>query len=428
MNRIRPLLSLAAFVLALALAPYDAHAAGIAEIVTRALDHDPRLSAAAAAVDQADAGVDAARAGYRPRVAVTASAGRADVDAQAPFPPSGDRSPASAALQVSQPLYTFGRTAGAVSAAVAELDAQRAAEEATRQQLIFDSARAYLDILRDRGEAELNRSNLEVLTELAAHVRAQQAVGQLTATDVAQAQSRRAAAEAALRLAEARLASSRAGLRRLLGEQPPALDQDWPLPPVPATLGEAQSLADAHPTLRAAAARSEAAAAHRDAARAARRPLLSLQARAAHDYDSQFIPGSVDTWSMLLQVDVPLYEGGRLGAQARGAGALRERALAELADARAAVHETVERAWEQLQAATAVLDTVAAQIDAASLALKGVRAEAEVGQRTTLDVLDAERELLAARVAELRARRDRSVAALALRGAIGDLAVDDLRK
>jgi outer membrane protein len=314
-----------------------------------------------------------------------------------------------------------------VSAAVAELDAQRAAEEATRQQLILDSARAYLDILRDRGETELNRSNLGVLTELAAHVRAQQAVGQLTATDVAQAQSRRAAADAELRLAEARLASSRAGLRRLLGGQPPQLDEAWPLATVPATLSEALSLADSNPTLRAAAARAEAAAANRDAARAARWPLLSLQARAAHDYDSQFIPGSVDTWSMLLQVDVPLYEGGRLGAQARAAGAARERALAELADARAAVYETVERAWQRLQAATAVLDTVEAQIRAASLALDGVRAEAEVGQRTTLDVLDAERELLAARVAQLRARRDRSVAGLALKGAIGNLAVDDLK-
>lgn len=406
---------------ALLLLPLGAQALSLPEAAALALRNDPRIRAAGAEVDAAQAGVEQARAGYRPSLGLAADIGRSDFQVDAPFPPSGTRSPNSAGAQLTQLLYAGGRLDAQVAAASSTAEGADSRQDVTRQQVLLAAVNAYLAVARDRVVIGLNESNLRALTTAGGDTRKRFDAGEATRTDVSQAQARVAGAQAELAGARATLRASSASFERVVGVAPVLLAEPAVEPPVPATLAEALQQAQRSPLVREAQAQLRAAQAGVGVARAAGRPQLFIDAQANTADNTDFGYERIDRWSALVKLQVPIYQGGRLRAGVQEAEAREAQAAALADDTARAIDESVIQAWETLQAARERVPSFEAQAQAAELALDGVRKELEVGTRTTLDLLDAERELLSAQVSLINSRRDRAAAAYRLLAVSGQL-------
>ncbi|HSW15360.1 MAG TPA: TolC family outer membrane protein [Solimonas sp.] len=405
----------------LLLLPLAAQALSLPEAAQLALRNDPRIRAASADVGAAQAAVEQARAGYQPSVSVAADVGRADFQVDSPFPPSGTRTPNSIGAQLTQPLYAGGRIDAQVDAAGFAAEGAGSRDAATRQQVLLAAINAYLSVSRDRAVIGLNQSNLRALDAAGSDTRKRFDAGEATRTDVSQAQARVAGAQAELAGARAALRSSTASFERVVGVAPEALAETAVEPPLPATLDTALQQAQTSPLLREAQAQQRAAQAGIGLARAAGRPQLFIDAQANTADNTDFGYERIDRWSALLKLQLPLYQGGAVSAAVHEAEAREVQAAALAEDTAQAIEESVIQAWESLQAARERVPAFEAQAQAAELALDGVRKELEVGSRTTLDLLDAERELLSAQVSLINSRRDRSAAAYRLLAVTGQL-------
>lgn len=413
--------------LSLLLLPAAAQALSLPEAAQLALRSDPRLLAAAAEVQAAAAGVDQARAAYRPSVGVAAEIGRSDFQVDAPFPESGLRTPNAVAAQLVQPLYAGGRLDAQLESAASAAAGAGARESGTRQQILLAAINAYLTVQRDRAVIELNEANLRTLDTAAGDTRKRFDAGESTRTDVSQAEARLAEARAGVVAARAALRSSAAAFERVIGVAPETLDEVRADPPLPSTLTAALRQAKAAPALREAALQLQQAQAGVDVARAGHRPEVKLDAQVGTRDNTEFGYERIDTWSALLKLSLPIYEGGGVDARVGEARAREAQARALAQDTERAVTEAVIQSWETLQAAQERVPAYEAQVQAAQLALDGVRKELDVGSRTTLDLLDAERELLAAQVNLTTSRRDRAVAAYRLLAAVGELKPEAVR-
>ncbi len=298
----------------------------------------------------------------------------------------------------------------------------------TEQQVLLDAATAYMNLIRDQAILDLNRRNVEVLTEQLKQTRDRFNVGEVTRTDVAQAESRLAAGRSQLLQAQSTYITSQANYRRVIGVDPGRLNPGTPVDRLsPATLpraitqGETQS-----PSVLAAMYGVDVAELAVKISEAALYPNLGLTAAYTQNY--QTIPQELRTTnvSILGQLTVPLYQGGAeysairqnketLGQQRLNLDVNRDQARA-----------TVVQSWGQLDAAKAQIEATTAQVNASEIALNGVREEARVGQRTTLDVLNAQQELVNARVALVTAQHDRVVASYTLLAAVGELSMQRL--
>lgn len=402
----------------------DAAAISLHEAAALALQRDPRLTAAHRATDGSAADVEVARAGLRPSVSAQVIGGRSRLYTDAPFPVAGPRNPLSWGLVATQPLYSGGRLSAQIDDARSRLEAARETETATEQQLLFAAAGAWLDVKRDRAVIGLNEGNAETLAQALADTRKRFAAGEATKTDVAQAEARLAEARAALERARATAAVSAAAFERVVGAPPDDLPGDWPRPTVPATLAEAQALATATPAVRAADADARAARARIVAARAGHLPTLSLEGEANDADDSTFTYDRQTYWSVQLKASVPIYAGGAVDARVSAARAGAAAADASADDTRRAAQEAIAQAWALYRAADQVIAAYDAEVTASELALDSVKRERDAGTRTTLDLLDAQRDLLAATVNLAGSQHDRSLAALQLLGATGQLRLD----
>jgi len=411
-------LSIAALLL---LAPLGAQALTLPEAAALALRNDPRVRAAAADSGAAQAGIEEARAGYRPTIGLAGDIGRSDFQVDSPFPPSGTRSPNSAGVQLTQPLYKGGAIDAQYAAATATAEGSGERETATRQQVLLVAIEAYLSVVRDRVVIALNEANLHALDTAGGDTRKRFDAGEATRTDVSQSAARVAGAQAELAGARAALRASTASFRRVVGAEPGALAEPAVEPPLPATLAEALQQAQAAPLLREARAQQRAAQAGIDAARASGMPQLFFDAQANTADNTDFGYERIDRWSALLKLQVPLYQGGAVRARMQEARSRETQAASLAEDAARAIDEAAIQSWEALQAARERVPAFEAQVQAAELALDGVRKELDVGSRTTLDLLDAERELLSAQVSLTNSRRDRTAAAYRLLAAIGRL-------
>jgi len=412
-------LSIAA--LLLLLAPLGAQALTLPEAAALALRNDPRVRAAAADSGAAQAGIEQARAGYRPTIGLAGDIGRSDFQVDSPFPPSGQRSPNSAGVQLTQPLYKGGAIDAQYAAAAASAEGSGERETATRQQVLLAAIEAYLSVVRDRVVIALNEANLHALDTAGGDTRKRFDAGEATRTDVSQSAARVAGAQAELAGARAALRASTASFRRVVGAEPGDLAEPAVEPPLPATLAEALQQAQAAPLLREARAQQRAAQAGIDAARASGMPQLSFDAQANTADNTDFGYERIDRWSALLKLQLPLYQGGAVRARMQEARSRETQAASLAEDAARAIDEAAIQSWEALQAARERVPAFEAQVQAAELALDGVRKELDVGTRTTLDLLDAERELLSAQVSLTNSRRDRTAAAYRLLAAIGRL-------
>ena len=404
----------------------------LTEAWVQAYRYNPALTAQRAKLRATDEGVPQALSGWRPTVQFSGSIGQATVSAQPTISGTGSQheflEPRTLDLNVTQPVFTSGRTAALVRQAEHSVLAQRAQTVATEEQTLFSVAQAYLDVVRDQAVLDLNINNVQVLRRQLEAVNDQFRVGQVTRTDVAQAESRLALATADRQQAEGNLQSSRAAYVRVVGHPPAKLDAPKERPALPATLQEATSLAAGNnPNVTLA---DYTAKAGEDAVRATR-GLLGPQLSVVGDLNRQIetvANGREATEaSVIARVTMPLYEAGSVYAQTRAAKQTVSQLRDQLADTRNAAVQAAARDWEQIQALRQRVVSLNSTIRAAEIALEGVRQEAQVGSRTVLDVLNAEQELLTDRVNLVTAQHDLAVIEFDLAQQIGRLTAAQLK-
>ena len=421
MGNVRPFF--AAAVLALC-APAAAAADSLLEAVAKAYLTNPGLEAQRARLRAADEGVAQAGAGGRPNISAAVSAGINDTSNSAVPGREETRIPGSVQLTASQPLYRGGRTEASVRGADHLVEAERAGLLATEQSVFLNVGTTYVAVVRDQAVIELNVNNEKVLQRQLEATRDRFEVGEVTRTDVSQAQARLARTRAERTAAEGMLAISRAAYERLVGEAPGTLSQPEPLRNIPATLDAAVAAAENNPQV--ARARSLERAAGYDVAvlEGELLPSVNLVGTGAYRLNGTTSGSRVTEASLTARLTVPLYSSGSVRARLRAAKQTAVRRRFEVEDQRRTAVEQATRAWATLESARVRLRSLAAEIDASEIALEGVRQEALVGTRTVLDVLDAEQELLDAKVQLVRTQRNVAVASYQLAEAAGLLTVE----
>jgi outer membrane protein len=399
------------------------------EALALAYTNNPTLQAARAQLRAVDENVPQALAGWRPTVQMGGSVGTVDAETQLRrgVPNSTNRDPTTLNASVTQPLYRGGRTVSSTSRAENQVLAQRARLLVAEQQVLLDAVNAYVAVIRDQEEVRLNTNNEQVLMRQLQATNERFRVGEITRTDVAQAESRLAGARAARSDAEGRLQNSRAAFTRVVGQAPERLTPPQPLRQPVANARDAGSLASQNNPGVVAALFDEAAARDLiDVQFSALMPQASVTAQTFRNDFSTDQTRRVTGNQVTANVTVPIFQGGAEHAAVRQARQTAQQARQVVEEQRRTATQQATQAFENLTALRAQADANRAQIRAAEIALDGVQREAVVGSRTTLDVLNAEQELLNARVALVRALANVITASHNLAAAVGRMTARDL--
>ena len=416
---------LAAFLGSVALLSVPANAETLAEAFAAAYASNPVLSTARANLRATDETVSIARSGMRPQVSATVTGTVTDTSINGT--PSGQTSETgSASLNASQILYDGGRTYNNTEGAIADVNAARSRLTSTEQNVLLAVVTSFSDVRRDQQFVSLANNNIRLITEQLRAARDRFDVGEVTRTDVSQAEARLAQAQADLAAREGALARSIQSYRRVVGQFPGDLASPPPLPPLPGGLQDAVQLAmDSHPEILAARFDEESARSDIASAQGALLPTVTLSGSLTYSEGGPNISNGQTSASIQAQVNVPLYQGGAAYAGIRQTQALQGAAMSAIHDVTRQIRETVENAWSDLTVARSSIRAGRQQVRAAQLAFEGVREEAKLGARTTIDVLDAEQVLLDARSDLVASLRDEYVAGYNLISAIGALTVAD---
>jgi outer membrane protein len=392
--------------------------------LAQAYRSNPQLNAERARVRAIDETVPQALSGYRPTITVTA-----DVDAQyfrqesTAGTTEGLTYPRGYGLTATQTLFNGLRTANRTRAAEGQVFAGREGLRVIEQQVLLDGATQYMNVLRDSAILELNRRNVEVLEEQLRQTRDRFNVGEVTRTDVAQSEARLAASRSAALTAESNLVTSKAAFRRVIGVEPGRLAAGMPvdrLSPTSLPVAVARGIAE-HPQITAAMYGVDVQLLQVKIAEGALYPTLTLQANVQDRFATSPAVTRQTSAAAVAQLSIPIYQGGQEYSLIRQSKETLGQQRLNLELQRDQVRATVVQAWGQLAAAKAQIQAAQVQVSAAEIALNGVREEARVGQRTTLDVLNAQQELVNARVTLVTAQRDRVVASYTLLAATGRL-------
>lgn len=406
-----------------------ASAQTLEEALAAAYSNNPSLAAARAALRATDEQVPQALSGWRPTVTVNGSIGSSAIRSPSSSGTNKGqhRDPRSVDITVEQPLYQGGRTGAATLRAENTVEAARARLSKTEQAVMLDAITAFMNVVRDQAVLELRVNNEQVLRRQLQATEDRFQVGEVTRTDVYQAEARVAGATADRIQAEGDLEVSRAQYRNIVGEAPGRL-QAPPVPadvPVDANAAVGQALAS-NPGVIAAGFDERASAAGVNEVRGELLPSVTLSGTAEKDYDSAGEHTRLTTYEARLSVSVPLYQAGAVYSRLRGARQTVVEDRQKLEAERRAAIEAVTREWETLVTARAAIEAFRSQVTANEIALDGVRREAAVGSRTILDVLNAEQELLDSRVNLVGAQRDQIVAIYGVKSASGALTASAL--
>ncbi len=403
------------------------------EALAAAYSNNPTLLAARAQLRVTDENVPQALANWRPQVSIGSNVGWTNSQNRLSGPSRSvtvnetDRTINGNTLTISQPVFRGGRTVAGTRRAENQVLASRARLFFAEQDVLLRSVEAYVNVIRDQELLALNINNEQVLTEQLRATNERFRVGEITRTDVAQAESRLAQASFARSRAEGDLQNSRATFRQRIGAVPERLVAPQPLRPPVRNAQEAMQLAAANNPLVVEALFNEAAARDFiDVQMGALLPTLSVQGQAFRNANTT-VDGLLQQGTQAtLNLSVPIYQGGAEYSQVRQArqDAIRLRAVVD--DTRRTAVQTATQSWEQFQTARAQVESARAQIRAAAIALDGVQREAIVGSRTTLDVLNAEQELLNARTSLVQALATLVLNSYAVASAVGRLTAQDL--
>jgi len=416
----------------------QARADTLEQALTYAYVNNPQINSQRAVVRATDEGVPTALAGYRPRVTVTANAGTQSLSttireigsttpigaAASYFTQSGVNAPRGVGATVTQNVLNGFQTANRTKLAESQVLAARETLRNIEQTVLVNAATAYMNLLRDGGVLELQRSNLEVLTEQLRQTKARLESGNVTATDVSQAEARLNVGRTQLFTAEANYASSRAVYRQVIGLDPGRLAPAAPVDRfVPNTLPAAMAAGIAQSPLVITAQHNVDIAIHQvKVAEGALYPTLSVQGSVQQSYEQTLTQIRSFDGQLVAQYQAPLYQGGAEYAAIRQAKETQGQKQLDLNVARDQARVAVAQSWAQLEASKQAIESSKNQVKAAEAALNGVREEARLGQRTTLDVLNAQQELVNARIALVVAQRDRLVNSYTLLASTGRLA------
>ncbi|MBL4613907.1 MAG: TolC family outer membrane protein [Magnetovibrio sp.] len=413
--------------LTLGVAALPVHADTLMDALAKAYASNPTLQSARATLRATDEGVSQAISGWRPSLSATATSGLKQNETSADPGNKIDTKPKTLTLSVSQSLYAGGQTIAEIGSAENTVRAQRARLLSTEQTVLLNAAKAYLNVQRDQAVVKLNAQNEVVLSSQLEATQDRFNVGEITRTDVHQAQSRLAGATADRIQAEGNLKSSRANYANLIGEAPGTLETPRLALPLPTTLGDALSLAeDTNPTVMAAVFDGKAARDDVSSTRGLLLPSVDLSGSASRSLDTSSKGYWANAYEAKVTLSVPLYQSGSVYSKLRQARQTASASRLSADQVKRDAAEQVRTAWETLVATKARIEAINTQVRASETALEGVQREASVGSRTVLDVLDSEQELLDARVNLVKSQRDETVAALTLLSSIGNLTAPDL--
>ncbi len=390
---------------------------------------NPTLQAQRASVRGVDEGVSQALAGWRPTVTVTGEGGTEYSKNSSTTLPGGDRTynPTSLALSVSQPIYTGGQTVANTNAAEADVLAARSNLNSAEQSVLQSAVTAYMNVVRDQSVVELNRNNVEVLIRQREAAQDRFDVGEITRTDVAQAEARLAGSRSDLVRSVGNLKVSEANYERVVGQKPGSLSYPSQPDNFPESIDAALGLGMTnHPDIESAKFQEESSKHSIRATSGQLLPTLSLTGTLSHSDDQSSEAQWQEEGSLAATLSIPLYQSGAVYSRVRQARQLNSQRKIEIETAVREVREAVSRSWEQLVSARAQIESNEEQVRANTIALEGVNQEAQVGSRTTLDVLDAEQELLISQVNLVTARRDVYVAIYDVYASVGNLSAKEL--
>ncbi|MCK0070566.1 TolC family outer membrane protein [Kordiimonas laminariae] len=414
---------------------YAASAETLKEALAAAYSSNPQLMAQRAALRATDENVSQAKAGFLPTVTGNYQYSKTDGErSQGTNALDIDNTDKSLSVTARQNFFNGFQDRNAVQQAKAGVKAGRAQLQNVEQQVLLEAVTAYMNVVRDQAVVDLNQNNVQVLERQLQASQDRFRVGEVTRTDVAQSEARLENAKSQLLSAEATRAASRAQYQRVIGLQPAGLSTPEQKPTLPSSLDDAIEIAmELSPGVKTAVENEKAAKYSLNRTKGALLPTVNGQLtysnRNSTGIDGQFgidITSETDVVSYTVTLSVPLYSGGARHSQIRQAKQVRSQRLMEIRQAERVAQENVFVAWDQYRAATGQIKSTQASVRANEIALEGVRQEAFVGSRTTLDVLNAEQELLNSRVSYVRAQRDEFVAAYNLIAATGQLTARDL--
>jgi outer membrane protein len=416
-----------------------ASAESLDEALARAYRNNPTLRAERARQRATDEQVPQAKAGWRPVISTEATVThRWDISRQRDTSIVGgaivskeiyktdESNPAALSIQLTQPIFRGFKTVEGIKRAEANVAAGRQQLLSVEQDILFRAVQAYMNVIRDRKILTLRKQNVDILQEQLRAARQRFEVGEVTRTDVEQSRARVSQAGAGLATARAQLASSVAAYENLVGIEPGSLKYPKSAR-VPSGLGAALAEAQKiNPNILAAASVEDAARHNVAIVKGDLLPEANLRASAT----------TTDNWSArtglrtsaLVQgvVSIPIYEGGQVYSGVRQAKQIASQRRIEIIEATRAVRESVTSAWNNMLAASTTITSAKVQVAASELAANGVREEYLVGSRTTIDVLNAQQELLNARVGLVSAQRDFIVASYQVLGSMGKLTARNL--
>jgi outer membrane protein len=422
-----PLLCLVAIV---SLAAIASSAAGsLPEALAKAYQSSPQLNADRARQRGTDENVPQALAGYRPQIIASLSAGLQPVRDLLPdnTVQSATLRPWTIGVTVTQVLFNGYKTANSVRVAEFQVHSGREALRNTGQGVLLDAVTAYMNVLANQALVVSQRTNVAVLREIQATTKRRLDAGDVTPTDTAQAEARLSRGLADLNAAEVALAISRATYTQVVGEAPaqlvPAATVDRLSPPTLTAATETASRE--HPAVLGAGFDVDVAQTTINVAESSLLPTVSVQASASRtkQSDTSLSTFGTDQASILGQMNVPIYDGGTAASQTRQAKELASQSRMVLEQVRNQARTAVVSAWVSNEGTKITLTASQSEVRAAEVALAGVRREAAGGQRTTIDVLNAQQDLTNARSRLIQAQRDRVIASYTLLSAVGRLDV-----
>ena len=407
-------------------------AESISGALARAYGFNPDLNAQRAAGRATDENLPTALSGYRPTVTATADVGRSFQDTTSGSGVGGGSvaaTPRGFGVSVSQNIWNGNRTLNSVRRADSQILQSRETIRLIEQNILSSAATSYMNVLRDTAILNLRRNNTEVLEQQLRQTRDRFQVGEVTRTDVAQAEASLAQGQADAFTAQSNLQTSIANFRQVVGVEPRNLQPARPLEKLlPRSLDAALSSSlTEHPAIQAALHNVDTAALNVKVIEGQLYPTVGVTGSVSKRYDTINNPDSRTlSASVVGSLSVPIYEGGAVYAGIRQAKELLGQARLQADLQREQIRAQVVSSWGIWLNSRAVIDAAQAQVRAAEIALNGVREEAKVGQRTTLDVLNAQQLLLNARVQLVTAQRDRVVSSYAVLAAVGRLSATRL--
>jgi outer membrane protein len=397
----------------------SASAETLAEALASAYANNPTLNAQRASLRATDEGVPQALAGYRPTISGAGDIGVTD---------GGGGYPRGVSITIEQPIFTGHRTTNGLKIAETAVLAGREALRSAEQDTLLSAVTAFMNLVQAQALLNLRSENVDFLREQGRAAQDRLNVGEGTRTDVAQTNARLASGQADYNSAAAALNTALAVYEQVIGHRPKSLGTAKPIDGMLSKNLNA-AIADAmtgHPGILAAGYNIDIAEFNVKVVEGSLLPTVSISGTLSHRDDANGPGTTSNSASAVARVSVPIYAGGQTASQVRQAKETLGQRRIELDVARDQVREAVISAWGSLDAARAQIRAAESQVSAENLVLSGIIEEQKVGQQTTLDVLNAQQELLNARVAQVTAQHDRVIASYALLAAIGRLSADTL--